>query len=236
MSRPNQGKIRIQWNSNFAYAIGLLTSDGNLSSDQRHICFSSKEIELINIFKKALQITNRPIPHARGGEKEKKYFFLSFGDKLFYQFLLDIGLMPAKSKIIQMVDVPVRFFPDFLRGVYDGDGTFYTFRDIRWPKSFGFKMSFASASKHFITWLKECLSCQYKVKGYLHKGAGVCNLEYTKGDSKTLAKTMYYQDNLLFLPRKYRTIQQALEQDKEYGLPYLQKQRKAIHPLEIMPG
>ena len=44
-------------NSNLSYVIGLLTADGNLSSDGRHITFVSKDLDLIHIFKKGLGLT-----------------------------------------------------------------------------------------------------------------------------------------------------------------------------------
>lgn len=183
-------------------------------------------------FKIALGITNTILRVARGGESFKKYYRVSLGDKLFYQFLNSIGLTNAKSKTIQAVSVPDEFFADFLRGLFDGDGTIYSYWDTRWPKSFCFKISFASASLNFINWLKEKLTNLYEVKGVLHKGKGVWNLEYTKGDSKILCAAMYYQRSLLFLERKYLKVSNILQQDKLLGLPALQKQRisKVILP------
>ena len=222
-----QRKVHIKWSPNFAYAIGLITSDGNLSSDGRHITFASKDIELVKKFRVALKINNKIIRVGRGGETVKKYYGINFGDKIFYKFLNTIGLTKKKSKTIQSVNIPERFFQDFLRGLFDGDGTFYTFWDTRWPNSFCFKLSFASASKDFIEWLRTKLSRLYEVTGYFHKGAGVINLEYTKGDSKKLFNIMYYQTKLLFLNRKYRKIKTAFQRDKKYGLVILQKQRNA---------
>ncbi|MBI2607317.1 MAG: LAGLIDADG family homing endonuclease [Candidatus Doudnabacteria bacterium] len=227
ISRRFKQKVKIEWSSDFAYAIGLITSDGWLHKDQRHIGFSSKEIELINKFKRALLISNKTIAHVRGGETDKKYLFVQFGDKIFYQFLNSIGLTVAKSKTIKQIDIPDRYFPDFLRGLFDGDGTFYTFWDKRWPKSFGFKTSFASASPDFIKWLRTELKRLYGLTGSVHKGVGVSNLEYTKGDSRKIFNVMYHRKDLLFLSRKYFKIKIALEQDKLIGYAYLQKPRIA---------
>lgn len=220
-------KIKIVWSSNFAYAIGLIASDGNLNKDGRHIEFASKDIELIENFKKALLIDNKITKHARGGEIDKRYFTVKFGDKVFYKYLNQIGLTAAKSRTIKSVEVPVAFFGDFLRGLFDGDGTFYVFKDKRWPNSFGYKTSFASASPDFICWLKNKTTDVYGVKGYLHKGKGVTNLDYTKGDSRKLFEAMYGRPNQLFFSKKYHKIKAALDQDETRGLIYLQKQRKA---------
>ncbi|MDP3769538.1 MAG: hypothetical protein Q8R40_01195 [bacterium] len=69
-----QQKVKIEWSSAFAYAIGLITSDGNLSSDGRHLSFKSAEEELIQKFGVALNLHNKVTKSARGGEKIKKYF------------------------------------------------------------------------------------------------------------------------------------------------------------------
>lgn len=225
MSIVLQRKVSTIWSSNLAYAVGLITSDGCLNKDGCHIFFTSKDFELVNNFKKALGLKNKIGKHHRGGETEKKYFYLQFGDKNFYSFLNQIGLTSAKSKTIKSVEIPDKYFADFLRGLFEGDGTFYSYRDKRWPNSFGFKMSWASASADFINWLKESLTSKYTVKGYLHKGVGVQNLEYVKGDSKKLYQIIYGKLPNLYLTRKYLKVKNAVLKDKLLGLDYLQKSR-----------
>ena len=220
-------KVSLKWSSNLAYAIGLITSDGCLNKDGRHIWFSSRENELVKKFKQALSLNNRIGRYARGGETEKRYYCLTFGDVNFYKFLNNIGLTSAKSKTIKSVAIPKNYFPDFLRGLFDGDGTFYTFQDKRWPNSFSFKLSVASASLDFLIWLKKFLTEYYNVKGYLHKGDGVWNLEYVKGDTKKLFYVMYRDQNTLHLSRKYDKLKSTIVQDDQRGFAYLQKQRKA---------
>ncbi len=199
-------KVKIEWSHPFAYAIGLITSDGCLSSDYRHILFASKDQELIEKFKGALRLGNKIGKNRRGGEVEKKYFHIQFGDKIFYQFLNSIGLYRAKSRTIQSVLVPLIYFPAFLRGLFDGDGCFYSFWDKRWPASFGFQVSFPSASLLFVMWLKDHLSKLYGVKGFIRKGDGVFNLQYVKGDSRKICSIMYSNAGELYLSRKYKKI------------------------------
>jgi len=110
-----KGKVRIRWSPKFAYAIGLLVSDGNLSPDGRHIIFTSKDLELIELFQKSLDIKIHVGKKTRGSSPNKSYFVAQFSDVLFYQFLMDIGLMPNKSKIIGEIKVPEKYFFDFLR-------------------------------------------------------------------------------------------------------------------------
>lgn len=208
-------RVDRSWSRNLAYAIGLITADGCLNKDGRHIYFVSKDLEMVENLKVAIKIDNKIFKHHRADEKEKKYYAISFGDVMFYRFLNQIGLTSAKSKTIESVIVPTIYFNDFLRGLFDGDGTFYTFWDKRWPNSFGYKIAFASASPTFIKWLRARLKKHHGVKGYLHKGAGVLNLEYAKADSIRLSCAMYKdKEESLFLARKYNKIMDALRFDK----------------------
>lgn len=209
-----QRKVNTVWSRDLAYAIGLITADGNLSRDGRHIGFVSSERELVENLRKALSLQNKIGKGARGGETEKKYFIVQFGDKAFYQFLNELGLTSAKSKTIESVKIPDQYFGDFLRGLFDGDGTFYTFWDRRWPSSFGYQVAFTSASPNFINWLKLRLAGLYSVKGFIHRGSGVLNLRYVKGDSRKIFETMYCnKNNILFLKRKYFKMVDAFRYD-----------------------
>ena len=139
--------------------------------------------------------------------------------------MIHIGIYHAKSKTIRAIDIPQKYFADFLRGRFDGDGTFYVYWDKRWPNSFGFKTAFASAIPPFVLWLKGRLAKLYKVKGYLHQGPGVLNLEYTKGDSKKIFHAMHYDTNNLCFSKKYLKMKSAFMMDEKVGLSFLQKQR-----------
>ena len=220
-----QNKITIEWSEDFAYAIGLIASDGSVHKDGKKIWFSSKDQKLIEKFKKALNLSNTIGRYARGGEKEKTSYFISSGDKNFVIFLRSIGITSAKSKTIQAVKVPNTLFRDFLRGLFDGDGCFYTFQDRRWPNSFGYQLSWASASKEFILWLKEELAERYDVRGFIKLGKGVYTLNYVKGDTRKLFDVMYGKKPALFLSRKYSKILSAFERDEKFGKLFLQKQR-----------
>ena len=133
-----KGQVKIQWSPRFAYAIGLMVSDGNLSPDGRHINFTSKDLELIQLFQESLDIKIHIGKKANSSSKKKSYFVTQFSDVLFYKFLMSIGLMPNKSKSIGEIQVPPRYFFDFLRGSFDGDGCTFSYWDKRWKSSFRF--------------------------------------------------------------------------------------------------
>src|SRR3989344_6952763 len=132
------------WTHELAYAMGLLTTDGNLSSDGRHLDFTSKDIELVESFKKIMHLKNKIGRKRSGSEQEKKYFRIQFGQAKLYEWLLKIGLSPNKSKILQDIKIPDQYFFDFLRGCFDGDGNFRSYKDPLWINSVRRYLSLAS--------------------------------------------------------------------------------------------
>ncbi len=208
-----KSKVQIKWSANFAYSIGLLTTDGNLSPDGRHINFTSKDEELVQLFCRCLGLNNKIGRKARGGEKEKKYFLVQFGDVNFYKFLLKIGLMPNKSKQLKKIKIPPKYFFDFLRGHFDGDGTFYSYWDPRWHSSFMFYTEFISASNKHIDWLRSRISQNLGLRGHITKdGKKTCyQLKYAKTESLKLFPKLYYNKNIVCLQRKRLKIERAIK-------------------------
>lgn len=205
-----KGKVKIEWSSHFAYALGLLVTDGSVSNDGRHIVFVSKDEEQLVNFQKALGIC-APISFTRSGYTGRLVSRLQFGDRLFCDFLDQIGIMSNKTKIIGEVKLQPEYFVDFLRGHLDGDGCVYSYMDPRWKSSFMFYTTFASASRVHIEWLQKTIKRQLKIKGHVSssKMGTVYQLRFAKKESLILWKTMYY-DGALSLSRKRLKIEKIL--------------------------
>lgn len=211
--RP-KGKVNIKWSPNFAYAIGLITTDGCLSKDGRHIDLTSKDNEQLLNYCKALKIDTKVTYKLSGsGEKHGR---IQFGDILFYNFLLSIGLTPLKSKTIPKLKIPSVYYFDFLRGCFDGDGSFYSYFDPRWKNSFMFYIAFVSASKVFIDWMRKQNKMCCGIVGHLGKdgGGSTYQLKYAKKESLELIRKMYYNNQVICLSRKKKKILKALKINK----------------------
>ncbi len=198
-------KVKIEWTQAFAYAIGLLTTDGNLSPDGRHLNFTTKDEDLALQFKKCLQLTNRIGRKSRGSHlAEKKYYVIQFGDKNFYEFLLSLGLTPAKSKILNKLEIPDKYFIDFLRGCIDGDGTisYQMHPESKHPQ---LRIRLYSASRPFLEWVKEKIIHNTGIAtGWIETNKeGMSVLVYAIKDSTKLLKFLYYPNVEYYLERKY---------------------------------
>jgi len=106
---------------------------------------TSKDIQLLNTFKKCLGLKTK-VRFKTSGFSNKKYPRIQFGDVVLYRWLLKIGLTPNKSKTIGSLKIPDKYFFDFLRGHFDGDGSCYSYWDNLWDSSFMFYIKFYSAS------------------------------------------------------------------------------------------
>jgi hypothetical protein len=137
---------------------------------------------------------------------------LQFGDVSLCRFLVSIGITPNKSKTIAELKVPKDYFFDFLRGLFDGDGSIYSYFDKRWRSSFMIYISFASASEKFIIWLRRSIFELSGLKGHKVGGANVSwlQLRYAKNEALHLIDRMYMTKPKFFLKRKKLKIDRIL--------------------------
>jgi hypothetical protein len=215
MGRRYTTKIVYKWSASVAYCIGLITTDGCLSSDGRHIDYTSKDIELVTLYQKIMK------PSAKIGLKYSGHgrtaYRVQIGDTGLYDFLLSVGLTPNKSKTLAALRVPPGYYADFLRGCFDGDGTTYNYWDSRWRSSFMYYIGFASASPPFLEWLREQNTRHAGVSpGSLKPATRSYSLTYAKTDVRKLHKFLYYEYGLPALGRKRDSIIAAFARDPYY--------------------
>jgi hypothetical protein len=198
-------KRTYSWSSNMAYVVGLIASDGCLLNDLRHIDFTSKDRQLVELYRKLIR------PEAKIGIKlsgiGRPYFRVQLGDVALYDFLTTAGLTPRKSHTIKSVAVPDVWFADFLRGLFDGDGSISGYMDKRWRNSYMFYTTYVSASQVFLEWLQQAIQRLVpEIRGGTvnKSGPSICQLSYAKHDSRQLFRFMYKHEQVPCLQRKYK--------------------------------
>ena|SRR3989338_6433688 len=202
------------WSPDFAYAIGLLVTDGSISKDGRHIVFTSKDRQLIGHIAQILRVNGKVGRKSSGAltTGERRYYYLQFSNVALYRFLNTIGIHPNKTKTIRQVLIPSRYFFHFLRGHFDGDGTFYSYHDPRWTTSFLYYLVFISASYRHLAWIRDTLQQLTDVKGSLvkKKNHGIYKLGYAKREAYRIIQKMYPTNDVPCLTRKRLKIERAL--------------------------
>lgn len=182
----------IIWSPELAYAVGLITTDGCLSGDGRHIDFTSKDKSLVHTFKKCLNLKNRIGRKVSGYTGRKDYYRVQFGDVNFYNWLLDIGLSPHKSKILKELKIPNLYFFDFLRGCFDGDGSIHAFWDPRWQSSYMYYIQFASASYAYLEWMQKRIHKLSGAFGRIQPVTRSYQLTFAKRGTRVISARMFY--------------------------------------------
>lgn len=214
-----------QWSVELAYAVGLITTDGNLSKDGRHIAFRSSDIEQVNNFRKCLKLSNKIGTPKISGYSKRVCYHLQFGSVQLYRWLLKVGLFPAKTYSIGRLEIPDQFFRDFLRGHLDGDGSIVSYLDeynvFKNPdyKYFRLVVRFISASRMHMQWIQTNLIRLLGVKGDLCEiipktrpsRVSIWQLKFMKKESTKLLPWLYYAPEIPCLLRKRTKTEKILQ-------------------------
>ena len=196
-----------------AYVVGLLATDGCLSSDRRHIILTSRDRALVETF---LACLGRPIKYTVGRTRRgKRAYYAQFSDVAFYDWLLARGLTPRKSLTLGPIDVPDAHLISLARGLLDGDGSVSVFIDrptrLRYP-DYEYErlwVFFLSASRAHIDWLRGRLKELVGLNGYVErivrkKRHDLFRLKYGKRESIILLRLLYADPTAPCLDRKRR--------------------------------
>lgn len=204
--------IDTKWSPYLAYAIGLIAADGYLAKNSYLIDLTSNDRDQLENYRRCLNIDVLIGKKSSGNGRIS--FRVQLKNLLFYNFLLKVGLSNAKSKTLGPLKIPRKYFYDFLRGIFDGDGCTYSYWDKRWKSSFMFYLSFASASPKFIEWLQASLFTLSKVKGHVTRAGGESTyyqLKYAKAEGAKILRKMYYNKDVICLERKRLKINKMLD-------------------------
>ena len=225
MPKPKLPYKEFEWTPNIAYVIGLITTDGCLSTDGRHIIMRSSDIQLLETFRKCLNLSNRICQTFHDGWAKKPAYKIQFGNVQFYNWLLKIGLFPAKTYTIGEIKIPDKYFFDFLRGHLDGDGSVWTYTDswntFKKPE-YVYKrifVKFISASKQHILWLRDNIEKIAKIKGHLHENkpryqfqtTSIWQVKFAKKDSLKLYSYLYPHIDVPCLTRKRQKFESFIK-------------------------
>lgn len=199
-----------EWTPRFAYAIGLLATDGGLTGGKT-VAFISQDEALVRTFLSCVGASN-PI-----GWNEKAYR-VQINDVHFYRWLESIGVTARKSLTLGSLAVPKSLFLDMVRGLLDGDGSIYTGVTVpnrrRYPDHSYQRLivRFHSASEQHILWLRSQLEERLGIVGWVSlrrkavkgRDSVLFTLRYSKHESGKLLGELYADPRAPRLRRKWR--------------------------------
>lgn len=195
------------WSHKMAYVLGLIITDGCISETGTvSLCINDKE--LLEKVKKVMGSEH----NITASRHQKGLHYFHFTRERMTKDLGRFGILPRKSLIVKFPAVQEEYLPDFIRGVFDGDGS--VFFDKRRPK-FPLRSKFVSGSEDFIEGLQKSLEYLgmpvrtiYKQKT---KNGWSYMFIYDHKDSIKLFNILYKNvQNGLFLERKYKRFLEGL--------------------------
>lgn len=194
-----------------AYFLGLLFADGTLSVKKQSVRLklSYKDLEIIESFKLFLQYDG-PIKKREYSKKNKNWqdqVGIDIYNKKLNDDLFILGMVPAKSLILKMPNIPKEYLKDFIRGYYDGDGGIYIYKNKK-----RFNIQFTSSSE-FIESLSKIFKNKFGFAGTItSRHNNNCKTMMIGGEQQIIRLLDWlYSDATIFINRKHQQYLEAKE-------------------------
>lgn len=196
------------WSADMAYVLGLIITDGCISKTGT-ISLSMNDSEILEKVKRAMMSDHQIIP----SKHQKRLYHFKFARERLVKDLAGFGIGPKKSLIVKFPQIPDAFMSDFIRGIFDGDGSVFF---IKGNRKYPLKTKFCSGSKDFITELEINLQKLGLPKRNIYeqktKNGIFYMFTYGHKDSVKLFEILYKNSpNILFLERKYNKFMEGFK-------------------------
>ena len=167
-----------KWSREMAWILGLFLTDGCLHEMPFGASLFTIHLVDIDVIWRIREhmASNQSIKIERRG-KNRPLYRLDFVSQAVCNDLTRLGLSPRKSNTVKMPPVPQEFLADFVRGVFEGDGSYVIDK-----RNQHLRLSLASGSKDFIYQFADALSSIGFTKRvpyeYVRKGKKYFELKY----------------------------------------------------------
>jgi LAGLIDADG-like domain len=189
-----------KWSPQMAYVLGFIYADGAVedcreSSRTCYVSIANNDHHLLEQIRTEMS-SDHEIYHIKkrlmriGGKSYtcKDSYCLRIGNKIMYQDLINLGLCPRKSLIIELPEVPNQYFEYFLRGYFDGDGCI----NIEKVKKNRMNIIFTSGSRIFLEQLVNKVQSIFPtIRSSISFGHGAFKLRYNWRNALMVAECMY---------------------------------------------
>jgi hypothetical protein len=204
-----------KWTPEMAWVLGVIYTDGYFGAANkkgtRRLYIAQKDPEILDKIKLLMNSQHKIIRNTQTNKIDKIYYFSLTNDAV-YQSLVHLGIRPRKSlSLVFPQDIPFDCVRHFLRGCWDGDGSFYYENDN--PKLI--RGDFVSGSYEFIQEYVNKLNHLLKLNINLYKKHKSNNSYYIKLAPKQTVKLFelfYYNvSEQMYLIKKYNKLRLSYE-------------------------
>src|SRR3989338_9076928 len=113
-----------KWTPEMAYVLGFFAADGYITVNRRggqFWCIQITDKKLLEQIRKVVQSGHKISTRVRDGN-EKMVHRLQIGSIEMCDDLRKLGFFERKTKNLTVPHAPQKYFSDFVRGYFDGDG------------------------------------------------------------------------------------------------------------------
>ena len=170
-----------------------------------------------SVLEQIQQVTNSThrIAERKQRANHKTAYRLQIGSKKWFEDLSRLGFMQNKSKRLPLPKIPQKYFGDFVRGYFDGDGCVYfshlQYADRKEPRWVLLTL-FTSGCRAFLNSLWDALKTRGIRGGSLKKKTRGFELVFSHSDSVALHHVMYHTTQVagFCLKRKREKLEEAI--------------------------
>lgn len=196
-----------------AYWLGFLLADGNIYQTTLSIKIQKADEQHLHKLLKTLKATNN-IENDFTIIRNNKHHSVRvrFCSKKMTNDLIKKGITPRKSTREKLPDFPTKFTKDFLRGFYDGDGSFHFWlSEERIECSVGFVGSF-----EMMSYCKKIMEIIVEDEVNIRPDRKIFKV-FVGGEKAIKFLTWLYEGKTLYLERKYNKFKTFLNLCRRYS-------------------
>jgi len=202
-----------------AWVLGLWFTDGNVNSAGYISHLTQKDKELLDNVARIIapgDLAQRIKMDDHVGAWGHKSFRLRISSKDFAHSLSRFGINSNKSKVMEFPTIPEDLLADFMRGVFDGDGSIS--RAPRYRPGFRAQVSIGSGSYVFLTTVAQVVSRVVQRPVNIHEQKGFYSIIVRGRQAMILCEWMYSPSTeKTRLRRKYERFIETKNEGSNYG-------------------
>ena len=199
-----------------AYLIGLLLTDGYITSDRDGFGIDLTDEDCISFLSKGLNVNYKTYSYNEQNKKDRHRIIVS--QKGAIKDLERFGIVPKKSLILpkpQLLKEEEQFIPYIIRGIIDGDGCVS-------PTNYGgAQFHIISMSEEFIDWCKDALENKMYMKDIRKSQGfnGIWKIESSNQDNILKLISLSY-NKPYGMNRKYKLLRRTFRDYNKDALLY----------------
>lgn len=199
---------------NKAYWIGFISADGNVYKNKLSIELNNKDDELLKQFITDLE-TPRPL-YYRERKNGTKSVTVEIRNNKIVEDLRKYNIIPKKTYNLCFPNIDKKYYKDYIRGFFDGDGTYVLQKKSRFIKSKG---KYENKTYCEIACVCKCKDFLLNISNILLDNNINNHLYYSKRDDlyyiriygisncKNFINYIYYDDCRMLLRKKEKALE-----------------------------